>query len=165
MERCLAGQIWRFGHYLVGQHRRGRHRGTVSVLLVATVAGCLLSQSIAAAPIKVVRPARKLWAKETELAMYEIVWKRQLYKQIEDAGYWRFIYVAEGGGSNSFWVFQEDVLTRLEVDGKLKDVEFVSPGAVACKDDSKEAAIKRAEEYLVASKSGGWVLSQESSVG
>jgi hypothetical protein len=97
--------------------------------------------------------------------MYEIVWKRQLHKQIQDAGYCRFIYVAEGGGPNLFWVFQEDVLTRLEADGKLKDVEFISPGAGACKYDSKEAAMKRAEEYFVASKSDGWVLSQESSVG
>ncbi|HEY4048631.1 MAG TPA: hypothetical protein VGM27_17320 [Acidobacteriaceae bacterium] len=97
--------------------------------------------------------------------MYEVVWKRQLHKPIEGAGYWRFIYVAEGGGPNLFWVFQEDVLTPREVDGKLKDVEFVSPGAVARRYDSKEAAMKRVEEYLVASKSDGWVLSQESSVG
>jgi hypothetical protein len=115
--------------------------------------------------MKAVRPAAKLWARETELAMYEIVWKRQLHKQIQDAGYCRFIYVAEGGGPNLFWVFQEDVLTRLEADGKLKDVEFISPVAGACKYDSKEAAMKRAEEYFVASKSDGWVLSQESSVG
>ncbi len=52
MERCIAGQLWRVGQYLVGRHRRGGHRG---VLLVATVPGCLLSQSIATAPMKEVR--------------------------------------------------------------------------------------------------------------
>ncbi len=55
MERCFAGQLRRVGQYLLGEHRRGGHPGTVSVLLVAIVAGCLLSQSIAAAPAKEVR--------------------------------------------------------------------------------------------------------------
>jgi signal transduction histidine kinase len=55
MEGCFAGQLRRVGRYLVGQHRRGGHRGTVSVLLVATIAGCLFSQSISAAPTKEVR--------------------------------------------------------------------------------------------------------------
>jgi signal transduction histidine kinase len=55
MERGFANQRRHVTQYFVGQHRRGGHQGTISVLLVAAVVGCLLSQSIAAAPAKEIR--------------------------------------------------------------------------------------------------------------
>lgn len=55
MERCFADQLRHIKQYLVGQRRRGGPRGTVSVLLVAAVVGCVLSQSIDAAPAKEIR--------------------------------------------------------------------------------------------------------------
>jgi len=94
----------------------------------------------------------------------DFVWKRELHKQIESAGYWRQICVVEAEPS-LFRVFQKDSLNRMEIEGKMKHVWSVSPGALADDYDTKEAAIKRAEEYFVKSKADGWILSQVLPVG
>jgi hypothetical protein len=94
----------------------------------------------------------------------DFVWKRELHKQIESAGYWRQICVVESE-PGLFRVFQKDSLNRMEIEGKMKHVWPNSPGALADDYDTKEAAIKHAEDYFIKSKSDGWMLSQELSVG
>jgi hypothetical protein len=94
----------------------------------------------------------------------DFVWKRELHKRIDTAGYWREICVVEAE-PGLFRVFQTDVLNCLEIEGEMKNVWPVGPGALADDYDTKEAAIRHAEEYFVDSIAEGWTLSKELSIG